>query len=70
MEDLKNIKIKAKADSIIEELQSKFLFKTALSVERFALVYALKNFRDDIDFELLENEYKLMVLVQIKIQQL
>ena len=58
MEDLRNIRITAKADSIIEELQSRFLFKTAQAAERFALVYALKNYRDKIDFESLDATYK------------
>lgn len=58
MEDLRNIRITAKADSIIEELQSKFLFKTAQAAERFALVFALKNYRDKIDFETLDATYK------------
>ena len=58
MEDYKNIRISLDADVIVDELISKFCFPTRVSAMRFALAYALRDFRGEIDFEALDNMYE------------
>lgn len=57
MEDYKNIRISLDADVIVETIQEKYCFPTKVSVMRFALAYALREFKNKIDFEMLDNVY-------------
>lgn len=57
MEDLKNIRISAKADTIIEKLKDNYAFSTSVAVERFALSLALRDYKDEIDFDELDKVY-------------
>ena len=58
MEDYKNIRISLDADVIVDELIQTFCFPTRVSVMRFALAYALRDFKNEIDFEGLDNVYE------------
>ena len=58
MEDYKNIRISLDADVIVDEVIQKFCFPTRVSAMRFALSYALRDFRKEIDFESLDNIYE------------
>lgn len=58
MEDYKNIRISLDADVIVDELIQKFCFPTRVSAMRFALSYALRDFRNEIDFENLDSVYE------------
>lgn len=58
MEDYKNIRISVDADLIIDDIQKRFCLSTKVSVMRFALAYALRDFRDEIDFDTLDNQYE------------
>lgn len=57
MSDLINIRMSAEASSNFGLMCEKFQFKTETSALKFAIMYALKNFKDSIDYELLEKTY-------------
>lgn len=56
-EDLKNIRISADADHIIDSLIERYHFRSKGAVMQFALAYALHNYKNDIDFATLERVY-------------
>ena len=58
MEDYKNIRISLDADVIVDEIIQKFCFPTRVSVMRFAFAYALRDYKNEIDFEGLDNVYE------------
>lgn len=58
MEDYKNIRISIDADSIIDEIQEKYCFPTKVSVMRFSLAFALRDYKDEIDYDSLDNIYE------------
>lgn len=58
MEDYKNIRISLDADVIVDDLIHKYCFPTRVSVMRFALSYALRDYRNEINFESLDSVYE------------
>lgn len=58
MEDYKNIRISLAADVIVDEIIQKYCFPTRVSAMRFALSYALRDYRNEINFESLDSVYE------------
>ena len=58
MEDYKNIRISSDADVIIDEIIRKYHFPTRVSVMRFSLAFALRDYKDEIQFDFLDNHYE------------
>lgn len=57
MEDLKNLRISQEADSIVDELKEKYHFNQTTRLLRLAAAYALRNYKDGINFQQLDYEY-------------
>lgn len=57
MKDLSTIRISLEAENIIEAMKEKFYFQNSVDAMRFALAYALKEDRNEIDFETLDKTY-------------
>ena len=58
MEDYKNIRISLDADVIVDEMIDRFCFPTRVSAMRFALAFALRDYRTEIDYEKLDTAYE------------
>ena len=56
-EDLKNVRLSAKASDIADEIFESGLFDDKMSVCKFALAYAVKNYSGEIDPEKLDEQY-------------
>lgn len=57
MEDLKNLRISQEADNIVEELKEKYYFNQTTRLLRLAAAFALRNYKDLINFQQLDYEY-------------
>lgn len=57
MEDVKNIHISVKATEIAEKIKEQFYFKNLNEVLRFALSLSLRDYLNEIDFDILESQY-------------
>lgn len=56
-EDIKNIRISIEAEQKAKFIQEKYSFPNQVSVLRFAMAYALRDYKDKMDFELLDTQY-------------
>ncbi len=57
MEDLKNLRISEEADKIVDELKEKYYFNQTTRLLRLAAAYALRNFKNDMNFQQLDYSY-------------
>lgn len=59
MGDLVNIRISSDADRVAEFLKDKYHFSTNTAVYRFAMAYAIRDFKDELisQYEYLDNLY-------------
>ena len=59
MGDLVNIRISSDADKIAALLKEKYYFPSNTAVYRFAMAYAMKNYKEELmsNYEHLNNEY-------------
>ena len=55
--DSVDIRFSVEATNIAEEIKSKFFFSQSVSIFRFAAAYALKEYKDQMDFAKLDYEY-------------
>lgn len=59
MGDLVNIRISSDADKVAELLKKRYYFSTNTAVYRFAMAYAIRDFKDELvsNYEQLDNSY-------------
>lgn len=57
-EDLKNVRLSQKATDIADTIMESGFFDDKISIAKFALAYAVKYHRDDIDPEALDSVYE------------
>lgn len=59
MGDLVNIRISSDADKVAELLKRRYYFPTNTAVYRFAMAYAIRDFKDELvsNYEHLDNSY-------------
>lgn len=57
MSDYQNLHVSAEATANIETLKDKYKFSTFASALKFAIIYALKYHKNDMDFDQLDKLY-------------